>query len=270
MNLSIMLQKRLLTVISLAIVLFMPENLLAGISIEPRRQAVSLKPGEEGMVMYHIHNTGDEDIDIVIEPKAWSGIKDPYKWMSLEDDTVYVRAGESAPFIVKVNAPGDAKGEMLAMLFLCYRESTESQLNIRNGVPLYMVVKGTEEYGLVIEDAGVSYAIKGHFYNLNFVVKIKNTGNVHIVPDVRIIIKNDKGRVLNMLSLKRPNIVLREKKQIYRLSWRNPELREGIYTAEISLDYEDKIKTKAKKIRFQVSGNSIEQIEQAESGNTGE
>lgn len=238
----------------------------AGISVTPDRHIVSLLPGEEKTVMYHIHNTGDEDIDIIIEPKAWAGLRDPYKWLSLESDDIYARAGERSPLIVNVFAPEDAEGEMVAMLFLCYKESIESQLNIRQGTPLYMVIKGTENYDLDIEDVSISYARKGHFYDLNFAVKIKNTGNVHIVPDVKVVIRNSKGRVLRTLSLVRPNIVLREKNQTYRLGWREPGLREDTYTAEIILDYEDKIKSRSKEIVFKFFDDNVEKIGPVETG----
>jgi len=238
----------------------------AGISVTPDRHIVSLLPGEKETVMYHIYNSGDEDIDIVIEPKAWSGIKDPYQWLSLESDTVYVKAGESTPLIVKLNAPEAVTGEMVAMLFLCYKDSMESQLNIRNGVPVYMIVKGTENYDLNIEDFEISYGRKGDFYDLNFMVSIKNTGNVHIVPDISVIIKNDKGRILNTLSLERPNIVLREKDQTYRLGWREPSLRDGVYTATAVLDYEDKIEQVSKEIEFHVLGDYIGKTEPVKAG----
>jgi hypothetical protein len=238
----------------------------AGISIVPDRHIVLISPGENTIVMYHINNQGDKDIDIVIEPKAWSGVKDPYQWLSLESDNVYLKAGESTPLVIDINAPEDMEGEMVAMLFLCYKEDSQSQLNIRNGVPLYMIIEGTEYYDLNIEDIEISYGRKGDFYDLNFIVKIKNTGNVHIVPDISIVIKNSNGRTVNTLSLKRPNIVLREKNHIYRLGWREPGLREGIYKAEVLLDYEDKIGPKAKEIKFQVTGGMIEKLETEKAG----
>jgi len=238
----------------------------AGVSVLPDRHIVSLMPEEEEVIMYQIYNSGDEDIDITIEPKAWSGIEDPYQWLSLESDTVYVKAGESTPLIVKLSVPENIAGEQVAMLFLCYKDNVESQLNIRNGIPLYMIVKGTKNYELNIEDAGVSYGRKGDFYDLNFIVRIKNTGNVHIVPDVKVIVKNSDGRTLNTMSLKRSHIVLRDRAQIYRLGWREPGLRDGIYKAEVALDYEDKIAPVMKEIEFHVSGNTIEKLETVKAG----
>ena len=237
-----------------------------GIAVTPERHIVSLYPGEEKVVMYHVKNSSSEDIDIAIEPKAWSGLKDPYRWLSLESENIYVKAGESTPFIVKLNAPEDITGEQVAMLFLCYKQDSGSQLNIRNGVPLYMVVKGTEEYSLDIKDIDLSYARKGDFYDLNFIVEINNTGNVHIVPDIKVIIENKDGRVFNTLSLVKPNIVLRDKSQTYRLGWREPGLRDGVYKAEVVLDYEDKIAPQVKVIKFQVAGNRIEMISAVNAG----
>ncbi len=233
----------------------------AGINITPDRHIVSVVAGGEQTVMYHVNNTGGEDLDITIEAKSWAGLKDPYQWLSLEADEIYLKAGESTPLTVTVSAPDDAEGEMVAMLFLCYKDTGKSQLNIRNGVPLYMVVAGTQYYDIDIEDIEISYGRKSDFYDLNFAVRIKNTGNAHIAPDINLVIKNDKGRALNTLSLKRPNIVLREKAHIYRLGWREPGLRDGIYTATAVLDYEDKIEPQVKNIRFQVTGYSVEKLD---------
>jgi uncharacterized membrane protein len=252
-------------IILIAAVLVFSNYAHAAISVTPDRHIVSILPGEETVVMYHIQNVGEEDISIVIEPKAWSGLRSPYQWLFLEDDNIYVKAGESTPFIVNIKAPNNATGEMVAMLFLCYKDSSQSQLNIRNGVPLYMSIKGTEDYSLEIKDIDLSYTKKGHFYYLNFTVNIKNTGNIHIVPDVSVMIKYD-DRILNTLYLKGPNIVLRDKEHTYRLGWREPGLRDGTYRAEVVLDYEDKIGPKAKEIKFQVTGGMIEKLETEKAG----
>lgn len=252
--------------IIICLVIIMPISAEAGISIIPDRHIVSLAPGGDAVVMYQVHNSGNEDINIVIEPKAWSGFKDPYEWLSLESENIYVKAGESTPFIVKLNVPEGAEGEMVAMLFLCYKEDSQSQLNIRNGIPLYMIVKGTENYGIDIEDIGISYGRKGDFYDLNFVVEIRNSGNTHIVPDIAIVVKNDEGKIIKTISLKRPNIVLRDKIHTYRLIWREPGLKNGVYSATAILDYEDKIAPKVESIRFQVTGSKIEKIDIANTG----
>ncbi len=260
--------KYLMIIVIFAIIQMPISEVSAGISVEPDRHIVSLLPGEDRAVKYQVHNTGSKDVSITIAPEAWSGSKDPYTWLDLENDNVYVRAGESSPIVVEVSAPEDAVGEMVAMLFLCYKDTSESQLNIRNGVPLYMIVKGTEDYGLVIDNIECTYTKNdNNVYDLNIIVDIENIGNVHIVPDVKASIKNSEGKILKEMSLVRPNIVLRGKKHTYRLGWRNPFLRDGTYTATVVLDYEDKIGKISKQALFSVSGNTIEMVRSAKVGN---
>ena len=239
----------------------------AGVSISPDRHIVSLLPGEDTVVKYQIYNSGKGDIDITIEPKVWSGIKDAGAWLTLKSDKAYLKAGESSPMIVEISAPEDAVGEMVAMLFLCYKDTSESQLNIRNGVPLYLIVKGTEDYDFDIDNIEVTYVNTNDLNDLNVIIKIENTGNVHIVPDVKASIRSSEGKLLKNISLTKPNIVLRGKTHAYRLGWRNPFLRDGIYTITATLDYEDKIDKKSKEVQFKVSGNDIEMIVPMAAGN---
>ena len=260
---------KILIIIMIFAIIQMPVfDARAGISVAPDRHIVSLSPGEETLVKYQVSNVGAKDVNITIAPEAWSGLKDPYDWLALQSDNVYVKAGESSPIVIGVSAPEDAIGEMVAMLFLCYKDTSESQLNIRNGVPLYMIIKGTEDYGLDIDNIEVTYTKNDNNVNdLNIIVDINNTGNVHIVPDVKVFIRNNNGKLLKEASLNRPNIVLRGKKHTYRLGWRNPFLKDGIYTVTAVLDYEDKIESVSKEAQFNVSDNNIEMIPSAKAGN---
>jgi hypothetical protein len=253
-------------ILIMAIAQFLTTCAFAGISASPDRHIVSFAPGEEGSVVYHIYNSGDEDINMDVEPEAWAGVKNPFKWLNLESDDIYVKKGESTPLVVNVKVPEDIAGEQVAMIFLCYKENTVSQLNIRNGVPLYLIVEGTEKYSLEIDNVNISYGRKGDFNDLNFAVEIKNTGNVHIMPDVQVIVKNENNKVLNTSSLVKPGIVLREANHTFNLAWREPRLRDGIYTAEIILDYEDKIPEARKEINFQFIEEGPEKIKMLEAG----
>ncbi|MFA5069616.1 MAG: hypothetical protein WC300_03500 [Candidatus Omnitrophota bacterium] len=255
------MNKNIYIIILVITTLMVPVKARAGITVTPDRHIVSLYPGESKAVIYNIHNEGAQDLKMVIEPKGWSGVKDPYAWLSLETDEIFACAGESTPLIVNVNAPEQEAGEMVAMLFLCYKDSMESQLNIKNGVPLYMIIKGTEDYSLNIKGVKAFFARKNDFLDLNFTIEMENTGNVHIVPDVSIAISNSKGRELNALILKKPHIVLRGKTQLYTLSWREPDLRDGIYQAVVMFEFEDKIKQVMKEIQFNVSGVNVSIVE---------
>jgi hypothetical protein len=259
---------KILVMIAVFAILQIPVScVMAGITIAPDRHIVYLSPGEEETVKYQVYNSGGKDVDITIVPESWSGVKDPYSWLRLENDKAHIKAGQTGPVVVKVNAPEDNAGEMVAMLFLCYKDMDRSQLNIRSGVPLYLIIKGTEDYSLDIDDIGIAYAKNEDNANdINIMVKIKNTGNVHIVPDVKAFVKDSEGRTAKELFLAKPNIVLRDEAHIYRLGWRNPFLRDGIYTVIVELNYEDKIASVIKEARFKVSGNSIDMVKPAGEG----
>jgi len=60
-----------------------------------------------------------------------------------------------------------------------------------------MIIKGTEDYGLDIDNIEVTYTKNDNNVNdLNIIVDINNTGNVHIVPDVKVFIRNNNGKLL--------------------------------------------------------------------------
>ncbi len=233
----------------------------AGITVTPERHVVLLQPGEETVVKYQAYNSGKKDVSVTIEPESWSGNKDPYEWLEIKSNNAYIKAGQASPIVVRVFTPEDAAGEMVAMLFLCYKDAERSQLNIRNGVPLYLIIKGTEDYSLDIDNIEVTYTKNINNVNdLNVLVKVENTGNVHIVPDVKVSVEDSKGEILKDMFLSQPSIVLRGKSNVYRLGWRNPFLKDGIYTVTAELNYEDKIPSVVREGKFEVSGNNISML----------
>lgn len=218
----------------------------AGVSVTPERHIVRLSPGESQTIEYQVYNSGPQDLDIEIDPNDWTGIQvekriDINSWLSLKEDRFGIKAGETKPLNVKITAPDGVEGEMLAMLFLCYKEDKNSPLNVRNGTPLYLVIKGTERYNARIETIKVGYAKELQRNDLAIMVKVENEGNVHIVPDIAVFVKDGKGDEVKSFLLKRPKIILRGKYHTYRLSWRNPKLAEGNYTVTAGLSYEDRI-----------------------------
>lgn len=213
----------------------------AGVRVTPDRHIVELSPGETETVSYQVYNSGKSPLDIVIEPQSWSGQEDVYSWLSLDSYKLTVDKESTNTIKVNIKVPLDAKGESVGMLFLCYKEDDGSQLNIRNGIPLYMVVKGTEQYNLDILSIKARYAKVKNFKDLNIEVMVKNSGNIHIKPDIEVIIEDQEGIQVKRLRLDAPKIVLREQYHTYKLGWRKPTLRRGNYTIKTRLVYEDKI-----------------------------
>lgn len=213
----------------------------AGVSVAPDRHIIELTPGQTRTVEYQVHNSGPQELDIEIDPQDWSGLgMNIYSWLYLEESTFKVGPAETKPFKVTVTAPDNIDGEIVAMLFLCYKEDPESILNIRNGIPLYLVIKDSQKYSARIESVNVGY-VEERPNDLTIMVKVNNEGNMHIAPGIAVSITDIRGKELKNFLLKKAKILLRTREQTYTFGWRSPSLPNGTYTVKASLSYEDKI-----------------------------
>ncbi|NQT95383.1 MAG: hypothetical protein HQ572_02935 [Candidatus Omnitrophica bacterium] len=216
-------------------------NAEAGVLVTPDRHILELSPGEEKAVEYQIYNSGPDDLHITVDPKAWAGTKDTRFWISLKEDMIELKANDTKPLKVTVTAPADVKGEMLAMLFLCYKESEDSALNIRNGIPLYLIIEGTKEYGAEIKDVGLIYKKEAKKKDLNLDIEVQNTGNVHIVPDIKVSITDEKDKEVKRFVLEEAKTLLRGQDHTFSLIWRYPGLSNGDYKVVAEIVYGDKL-----------------------------
>ena len=239
----------------------------AGITVVPDRHVLELSPGESRTVEYEIYNAGDQELDMKIEPKEWTDVDmliDVDSWVSLEESELKIKVGETKKLKVKVAALDSFEGEMLAMLFLCYKEDKNSILNIRNGIPLYLVIKDTARYGASIEEIEFEYTNVKHMDNLAVIVNVRNEGNIHIDPDITLTVTDSKGEELKSIPLQGKKIVLRGKDYPYKLNWRKPFFKDGNYIAQATLSYEDKIGDVKKEVGFEIKeGKLIMQKEEA-------
>jgi hypothetical protein len=236
-----------------------------GISIQPDRHIITMQPGQEEVVGYSIYNAGQEDIDVKFEPENWTGVK-PYNtlpigsWLFLEDNILSIKPGETKSFTVKVKALDGMEGELLAMIFAAYKENIDSMINIRRGNPLYLVIEGTQEYGAEIESVNAVYRkgilTKDDYVNIS--INVSNTGNIHIIPDIRISVKDDKGVLVKHAALDVSKIILRGQRHTFPVNWETPEeLYEGRYSLTVNLGYEDKIKNVEKSISFEFKNGKL-------------
>jgi len=201
----------------------------AGISVTPDRHIVKLSPGETSVVEYKIINTGAEDMEIELDPKPWGITKDIKDWLALPEMMLVAKPGREESFEISLTAPKDAKGEFVGMVFLCYKENKHSILNTRNGFPVYLIIEGTESYDISVLDAGVSYTSTDDRNAIDISLEVKNTGNIHIVPDVITSLIDSKGKVIREFFLEDSKILLRDDIHTYNHTWLNPILPDGDY-----------------------------------------
>lgn len=232
----------------------------AGISVAPDRHIVELSPGENQTVEYEIYNTGPQELDIEVDPQEWTDIElliDVNSWVTLEDTKLKIKVNETKKLKVTVTALDDFEGEMLAMLFLCYKKDKNSMLNIRNGIPLYLVIKDTAKYGANINGIEFEYTKVPRMDNLAIIVNVRNEGNIHIDPDITLTVTDSKGEELKSIPLQGKKIVLRGKDYPYKLNWRKPFFKDGSYKAVAVLNYENKIQGVEKTVDFEIKDGEL-------------
>ena len=213
----------------------------AAIVVQPDRHIVEVSPGEIKQVEYTIENRGLEPLDIIIDPVGWAGTEDIYSWISLDSHKLYIDKENTNTLTINVTAPEGAEGEAVGMLFLCYKESEDAALNMRNGVPIYIVVEGTQKYELIIDNIDADITENKKQKTLSIAVSVINKSNAHIKPDVALSIIDKEEIVVYQIDYKKPKILLRCQKHTYNLRWRNPKLRKEEYLMKIAFSDEGKV-----------------------------
>jgi len=232
----------------------------AGVLVTPDRHILLLSPGESKTVAYEIYNTGEEPLNIEVDPQDWGYTQVPVSsWLSIGEKKFEVGPGKSGFLEAMVTAPERAEGEQLAMLFLCYKEYEESTLNVRNGIPLYLVVKGTERYDAAIEGIEIEYTPAEDMVrpSLNIMVNVGNKGNIHIIPDVTVSVEDVEGKVVKTVSQKGSKTLLRGRSNAYKFRLQDPLFAEGDYTITARVDYEEKIGPKEVSLKCSISDGKM-------------
>jgi len=229
----------------------------AGIVVTPDRHIVKLSPGKESMVEYRVYNSGTEKIEVELDPKAWGKTKEIDSWLSLPETVFTVEPGKEETFKMALAAPKGKEGELIAMVFLCYKEDPRSILNIRNGFPVYLIIDGTENYDISVLDAGVTYTNNDLRNALDISVEVENVGNVHINPDIRTRLMDSKGKVIREFFSEDSKILLSKDTHAYKYAWLNPILSNGNYIINIEMSDENLDSNLEHQVEFRVEDGKI-------------
>lgn len=232
-------------------------DVYAAIVVQPDRHIVEVSPGEIKQVEYTIENRGLEPLDIIIDPVGWAGTEDIYSWISLDSHKLYIDKEDTNTLTIDVTAPADGDGEAVGMLFLCYKESEDAALNMRNGIPIYIVVEGTQKYELILDSIDANITENKQQKILDIAISVINESNAHIRPDVALSIIDKEGIIVYQTDQEKPKILLRGQKHTYNLRWRNPKLRKEEYFVKIDFSDDGKVDIK-KELTLSVTDSGIE------------
>ncbi|MFH0732775.1 MAG: hypothetical protein V2A72_07645 [Candidatus Omnitrophota bacterium] len=245
-------------------------NAHAGLAISPDRHILELSAGEEKTIEYKVFNSGEDDVYITLDPKYWARTDEEKKidinsWLIPKEGSFNLKAGGEKILEIKIKAPDSINGELVTMVFFCYKEDPDSALNIRNGYPVYLTIKGTQHYGAQISKVELDYQKtenENEGADMRLAITIQNTGNVHINPNVEVVIKDKNNNEIKRLQAETVKNIFKNRGYRYDLTWANAGLEEGaIYTLEIGLQQDDKLQKLTKTSKFKLQEGKIVMLE---------
>lgn len=224
--------------------------------LRPALLDITVKPGESHTGQVTILN--DEDTEqtyyIFLQkffPKGesgqqeflpWSDISGLPSWLELESSVVTLKAGESRDvrFLIRVPVQTLAGGQYAALFFSTVSPFQLAQGKIltgaRTGTLLLVTVDGGVSRKLDLQDFQLTDGESLHHLPVSFEVVMKNEGNVHIVPEGRILIKNMLGLETTSLEINPSHAyILPGSMRRFRVMWQHvlPRLNEGGFWHEV-------------------------------------
>jgi len=222
-------------------------------TISPNRVGLTLPAGEDHAGIFTVGNPGDTPVKIKVSVQDWSSEQygrvvtkeegSSLSWIKFDPLEVELEPHQSATVNYDITLPDDAKGEYIAMVFFSnIPEPSEAAISVisRIGNSLYVIIEGTEVVEAEIGDVSIKSA-----QPLKVDVTVENSGNVHIRPKGKMIIRR-KGLFLSQKDKKPIEIsfnkggfpVLPAREYVYTVKSKET-LKPGKYSLELDLEYGD-------------------------------
>lgn len=257
------------------------------IGLRPLKNDITIDPGKTiTKTITVVNNTKDSVTAIPVLEKFVASDSDGYpdqmlkgdpanpqdatNWIKLSEEMVTVPPFSTYDVEYAVTAPENAEpgGHYAAILFEPYDPTPVEGIKIQVRVASLMLINVTGDTNIASEISDFSLNSSKVFDDqpLTFNVGIKNTGNVHYIPDGRIILKNSKGEVIRQTGKiinsdgqeqkfdyvpvnYKASHLLPQSSRVFEGIWENPVYNEPI-TAELKVAYSDIKELLTKTIEF--------------------
>ncbi len=283
-----LVQKTLLTYLALIILPIVSVSAAGkSIGIRPLKNDINIAPGETVTRTVSVVNNTKEQVTAVpvlevfigadqsgfpdqMKPGDKTNPQDATNWIELSEDQVTVPPFSTYEVEYAITAPENAEpgGHYAALLFEPYDPNPVEGIKIQVRVAslLLINVTGNRVEESSINDFSLNSSKVYDDQALVFNVDLKNTGNVHFVPDGRIVLKNAKGEVLQKVgevinsegqkqsfdyipvNYKKGHL-LPQSSRVFEGTWEEPLYNEKI-TAELKVAYSDIKELLTKTIEF--------------------
>lgn len=242
------------------------------IAVSPSRTEVKIPAGGKYYGEFVITNTGNKPIKAIIfkdKPAIGSEKEEVSRWLRFYTNEVEIPPLESRTVQYEISVPKYAKGEYAPTVIFHEKPLREKvQVYAQIKMPVYIIIEGTEVYKGKLESVNVLSANP-----VVVSVRVNNTGNIHVRPTGKLVIKkisakkNQLGSIKRLVKRKRIPTKASEVVMEIELNRRlgpifgggigdigtkvDKELAPGLYVGELELNYTEKIVFR-KRITFQV------------------
>jgi len=241
--------KKILFVFTICLTVFILAGEAFAITIGPSRFEVVLPQGEVAVADYYVQNETEKPIHVTVEPENWS--KEAYfygdlkieDWIEFDSYEFDLQPKEIKKLILTIKVPEDVTGELVAQIFFTSAVGTatgEEQtggIRARIGAVLYVAIEGTESVDAEIVDVIPSKISDNGVKKIEFGVKVKNRGNVHIRPTGKVLIEDEKGEKVVEINLVQGRAVLPNKDNLFYVVLDKTKLKKGKYNITAVINY---------------------------------
>ena len=261
-------------------ILFITPNLVLSqisITVAPPLVETSIAAGGLRSFKLVVSNPGNRAVDIQgytcdlkLHPDGTPIILEPgvssyscAQWIELTDEKFTLDPESKKVIGAKIKVPRGVRGGRYAViLFESLSSGRTKRGNVILGARLGTIVmvsipwtlkREAEISQIKVEKASVTPYEGGQGKTLiqpvDFIVSLKNMGNVHIQANGSVVIKNDEGRIIDRIPLEvGTGTVLPDGVRDFQGSWSNPrKMVKGKYTAEARINYRGRRQARAEK-----------------------
>lgn len=221
-------------IVILAIFFLIVPPVYAGISVNPGYIETVAEREKEAISTVTVKNNGD--LLSIIDVKAVNFSNEdgaPSAWLSVEPQEFELKPGETKIVKCRIKAPKEAAGELRARLFISGRDTEKgSFVGVRFNMPIYAAIQDTVQFKVDIKDIIVEYKKD----KVEGTVILENKSNVHIRPDVGIVIKDINKNLIHSFKIPLGQPAQRSQTRAFMFE-EKIGLNPGIYVISSSVDY---------------------------------
>lgn len=231
----------------------------ANIGVLPSRIEAKIPPTKSYENVFTINNKADSPtkVRVMWRDRSINPLVDD--WLQLSDEVVEIPAGGTVEVGYKLFVPEGSTGEYNAWVIFTGEPIGQlmgANLSLRISIPVYVAVKGAEQYDFKVKNLKISNKNPAQFS-----LYLINTGNVHIRPkgEITVIAKNNKEKYSLPFNKVEWAIIPREGGEYIDKFDAPFTLPDGEYTANLYISAgEDHNKKEFRDtIEFQVTGEDV-------------